>query len=191
MRDPIRRAAAVLTASTMILVAVACDTAGPANPTAPPTGSLATPIAGSPSASGGQSGAPSPTAPALTPVPGGTLITPHPGPGSTTETDWGTIRDALPITFPVYPGAHEADPIEQPASGAFSIGDDPQSIATWYQAALETAGFSTLTMSGPFEDGRIVIDSVGDPTTCRVQTTIRPLSGTVHVSVLYGADCPA
>jgi hypothetical protein len=186
MRDPIRRAAAVLSASALILVMAACE-AGPAGTpvaTVPPTGSLGSPGAGSPTASLSPTGSPG-----LTPVPGGTTVTPPPGLDSTTETDWGTIRDALPPAFPVYPGALVADPIEGAASGAFSIGADPQSIATWYQAALETAGFSTFQMA-PLEDGRIVIDSVGEPTTCRGQTIVRPLSGTTHVTVMYGADCP-
>jgi hypothetical protein len=188
MRDPIHRAASVIAAAASLLLAAACATTGPAVPTAPPTGGLGTPAAGSPGASGG----PSATATvALTPVPGGVTDPPSPTPMSTTETEWGAIFDGLPAGFPVYPGALVADPIEGAASGAFSIGADAQTIATWYQAALERAGFSTETLSGPFEDGQIVIDSVGTPTTCRVQTTIRPLSGTTHVSVLYGADCPA
>jgi hypothetical protein len=187
MRDPIRRAALVC-ASVVVLALAGCDTSTPSVPTAPPTGSLGTPVAGSPT--GDPSATPSSQ---LTPVPGGPTPLPSVGPATpvpTTETEWGAIMDALPFDFPVYPGSHEAQPMDGPASGAFSVPASGETTAAWYQAALENAGFSTVEMSSPLEDGQIVIESVGDPLECRVQTTIRPLSGTTHVSVLYGAACP-
>jgi hypothetical protein len=58
------------------------------------------------------------------------------------------------------------------------------------QGALETATFTTEALSGPFEDGSLVLDSVGDAG-CRIQTTIAPLGGMTFVTVLYGAACPA
>lgn len=185
MRDPVRRAALVC-ASVVLSAVTGCDTSQPAVHSAPPTGSLGTPVAGSPTAPGS-----TPT-PELTPVPGGQTPSPtdpSATPVPTTDTEWGTILDALPIDFPVYPGAHEADAIEGAASGAFSVPADGLTTATWYQAALEKAGFSTETMSGPLEDGQYVIDSVGEAPGCAVQTTIRPLSGTTRVTILFGAAC--
>jgi hypothetical protein len=58
------------------------------------------------------------------------------------------------------------------------------------QSALELANYSTFTMSGPFEDGSHVIESVGDADACRVETRVTPLSGTTHVRVRMSSDCP-
>ena len=187
MTSRLHRLATMPLAAALLVVVTACGSGEPSSPTVPPTGSLGSPVASAPSLP------PSPTAsPQLTPVPGG----PTPGPSTggptpvpTTETAWGTILDALPMDFPIYPGSHEAQPLEEPASGAFSAPASGEMTATWYQAALETAGFSTIGMAGPLEDGQYVIDSEGARPGCKVQTTIRPLSGTTHVSVLYGAAC--
>ena len=113
-----------------------------------------------------------------------------PGPADDHPDRVGRDRRPLPIDFPVFPGSHEAtgDPTEGPISGAFSAPSDGITVTKWYQGALEQAGYRTEAVSGPFEDGSTVIDSVG-ATTCRVQTTIRPLSGTTLVSVRYGAGC--
>ena len=90
-----------------------------------------------------------------------------------------------------FPGAQEAtgDPTQGPVSGAFSAPSDGITVTQWYRSSLEQAGYSTEAVTGPFEDGSSVIDSVGATTACRVQTTIRPLSGTTLVSVRYGAGC--
>lgn len=125
-------------------------------------------------------------------------VVPTPVPGSTqpsdavlqTDTGWGRIWDAIPVTFPRYPDAIPTQTREGPVSASFAVGASAEQAATFMQAALETAGFSTEAMSGPLEDGSIVIDSVGDPLTCRVQTRLTPLSGTTHMTVLYGAACP-
>ena len=195
-RLPTPSAARVRLASipvVVLLAVAACGTAEPTGPTVPPTGSLGSPVASSPSPGPSGSSAPSGSpGPSLTPVPGGPTPLPTPAPGTpvpTTVTDWGTILDALPFDFPVYPGSHEAQPLEGPASGAFSVPASGPETATWYQAALEGYGLSTIGMSGPLEDGQVVIDSEGAKPGCRVQTTIRPLSGTTHVSVLIDAAC--
>lgn len=110
---------------------------------------------------------------------------------SQTDTAWGRIWDALPPGFPRYPGAAPADDASAaPSSGRYAVaGGDPEEIAAWLQAAMETATFST-DVSGPLEDGSFALDSVGD-SGCRIQTTIAPLGGMTFVTVLYGADCPS
>lgn len=161
----------------LVLVLAACGNAGP---TAGPTGATAPGGSGSPPAS-------SPASPDLTPVPGGASPS---GATTTTETEWGTILDALPPGFPTHPEAIAADPVGGPASGAFVVGASGVAVTEWYQAALELAGYSTVALSGPFEDGTTVIDSVGpESTACRVQTTITPRSGTTSVTILYDAAC--
>jgi hypothetical protein len=133
---------------------------------------------------------PTATPPTPTDVPGGR--TPSPGPG-TFETAWGIAWDALPPGFPLPPDARPADPGDPtvgPVSATLTIGRPPERVAADVQALLATASYSTEGVSGPYEDGSVVVDSVGRDPACRVQTTIRPLSGLVMITVLYGAACP-
>ncbi len=188
---PSRVSLASLLLPPLAALLVACGTTGSAGPTPVPTGAVGSPLESSPSPAGSALASPSETTsarPSLTPVPGGPSSSPDRP--TTTQTEWGEIVDQLPIDFPVFPGSHEAtgDPTEGPISGAFSAPSDGITVTKWYQGALEQAGYRTEAVSGPFEDGSTVIDSVG-ATTCRVQTTIRPLSGTTLVSVRYGAGC--
>jgi hypothetical protein len=107
-----------------------------------------------------------------------------------TDTEWGRIWDALPAGFPRYPGAAPADDAAAAAASArYQVsGSDPEAIAAWLKAGMETARFST-DVSGPLEDGTMTLDSVGDAG-CRIQTTIAHLGGMTFVTVLYGSDCP-
>ena len=109
-----------------------------------------------------------------------------------TETDWGRIWDALPATFPIYPGATPAAEAETGAvSGTFAVpGADTRTIATWMKAELERAAYRTEGLTGPFEDGSFVLESVG-AAGCRVESAVAPLGGLTTVSVRYGAACPS
>lgn len=132
------------------------------------------------------------TLPAPTDVPGGGDRTPAPTPG-TFETAWGTAWDGLPPGFPVPPDALPADPgdpADGPVSGAFVVGRSPDDVTQLMQTGLAAAGYGTETLSGPFEDGSLVIDSVGKDPQCRVQTRVRGLSGMTMITVLFGAACP-
>lgn len=170
-----------LLAAGLALVVAACGGSGttarpatPATPTPPATPTLA------------------PTLPAPTKVPGGGDRTPAPSPG-TFKIAWGAAWDALPPGFPVPAGAKPAepgDPADGPVSGAFVVNGAPDDVATAMQKGLGSAGYSTEALSGPFEDGSLVIDSVGLDPACRVQTRIRALGGTTMITVLFGASCP-
>jgi hypothetical protein len=142
---------------------------------------------------------PSATPGTTTPPPNATpiLVTPSPSPSPTpttapglTATDWGTIWDALPPGFPRYPGSEPTETGEGAASAVLDVPADVQTVTTWLQAALEQAGFSTFTLSGPAEDGSMEIESVGPVDECRVRTTIAPLGGSTIVTILYGGSCP-
>ena len=136
---------------------------------------------------------PGPTQPAPTEVPGAGDHTPAPTPGLLPSQAWGAAWDALPPGFPVPTGAKPAepgDPADGPASGAFVIDGAPDDVAGAMQNGLTAAGYSTEALSGPLEDGSLVIDSVGRDPACRVQTRVRPLGGTTMITVLYGAACP-
>lgn len=128
-----------------------------------------------------------PPPPATSPVSGASA----PPQAGTTETDWGTIHDALPPGFPRYPGSTPTETGAGPASAVFDVPADLSTVTTWFQGALEGAGFSTLSLSGPAEDGSMEIESVGLTTQCRVRTTVAPLGGSTIVTILYGAVCPA
>lgn len=115
-----------------------------------------------------------------------------PPPVTQTDTAWGRIWDALPEGFPIYPGAVESEEAGdgEPVSATFTVTDAaPDEIATALQSQLELATYSTEALSGPLEDGRFVIDSVGDAG-CRIETTVTPSGGLTLITVRYGADCP-
>lgn len=146
---------------------------------------------GSSTPSGPPAGSASPAvAPSLTPVPGGSTGPGASGLPSQTDTAWGRIWDALPPSFPLPPEAIPTETGEGPVSAQLSLGTSAEEAAAFMQAALEGARYSTEALSGPLEDGSIVIDSVGDTPECRVQTTLRPLSGTTLMTVRFGAECP-
>lgn len=135
---------------------------------------------------------PTATAPTTmpTPVPTDPGTTARPSPPTQTDTEWGRIWDALPEAFPRYPGANPTETGEGPASAILDVGDaEPAGVATFYQSALEGATYSTLSMSGPREDGSWEIESAGEAT-CRTRTTIAPLGGSTIVTILFGAACP-
>ncbi len=135
------------------------------------------------SPSGAASSGPASPSPAATKAP-------SPSPVSQTDTAWGRIWDAVPASFPLPPGASPVTP-ERAASGAWSLtGGDPAAITSQIQAGLEKAGYSTAAVSGPLEDGSRIIDSVGTPSACHIQTRVKPLGGTISITVMFGASCP-
>jgi hypothetical protein len=157
----------------LVLAVVACGGSPSAAPptTSPSTGQTATPA--------------SPTE-----VPGSR--TPAPSPG-TFETPWGEAWDALPPGFPVFPESTPADPGDPtvgPVSGAYVTTVAPDDAAALQTVGLYATGYSTEAVTGPYEDGSIVIDAVGLDPACRVQITLRPAGGLTMITVLYGAACP-
>ncbi len=177
MRSQRRRLAPCI--ALLTVVAMACTGAGPT--TSPET---AAPIA--PSAAPTEEPTPEPTK-----APAGDLPTPVP-PG-TFETAWGEAWNALPPGYPVPADAQPAepgDPADGPVSGAFVVQRAPERVVEDVQTGLAVAGYSTEALSGPSENGALVVDSVGFDPACRVQTTVRPLGGLTMITVLFGAACP-
>jgi hypothetical protein len=161
-----------------ILVAVSIAAEGCATSTSTPSQSAA--AAATPSVA--------PTATELESGP----IDETPGPGSSgitqTDTEWGRIWDALPRSFPVYPGAEETTDIGAPATEQFVVPANVTTATTWMKNALDATGLRT-TVSTPLEDGSRTLDSVG-PNGCAVRTTIAPTGGVTLMTILYGAKCP-
>ncbi len=116
----------VMTLAVAVAVAVAACSTGSSSAAAPSRGAIAS----------------------VLPSIGGT-------PPPQTDTEWGRIWDTLPAGFPTYPGA---TPGEETATGAASAnlvvtGGDAKTIATALQASLTKAGYTTVGLSGPLEDG--------------------------------------
>jgi hypothetical protein len=142
--------------------------------------------------------APGPSSTA-TAVPSGVPITATPEPsdataepdasGTTqTNTAWGRIWDALPRSFPIYPGSSATTEIGEPASAQFVVPTDVATATAWTKAALDATSLRT-TVSGPLEDGSMTLDSQG-PAGCMAQTTIARTGSVTTMTVLYGATCP-
>ena len=112
-------------------------------------------------------------------------------PGQTVTT-WGHIWEELPNDFPISSvGRVSQLPSHPSSSGTFDVAAPAEDVTAAIQAALEGAHFSTLSMSGPFDDGSVIIESADpDATGCRVQTTVVPLGGRSRITILYGAACP-
>lgn len=129
--------------------------------------------------------------PTLAPTDGATVGATDPAEPSQTDTEWGRIWDAVPADFPRHPGATPAEDVSpDPVSAAYALPDgDPAEVAEWMQTSLEMATYSTEGLSGPFEDGGYVLDSVGDGD-CRIETKVTPMGTLIVVTVRYGAACP-
>jgi len=108
------------------------------------------------------------------------------------DTAWGRIWDSLPTTFPTIAGATVS---EEAATGAASAvltvnGQSPKDVAALMQRLLSGAGYSTIGLTGPLENGGYVVDMAGRPQGCKVQVTAAPTGSVTTVTVLYGATCP-
>ena len=108
---------------------------------------------------------------------------------TTTETDFGQIWDALPPSFPTLSGQQPADPGAGPTSGSFVVNMDAPTASSTIRTALEAQGW-TVEVGSALEDGTVVLDAGGAREGCAAQVRFTPLSGTVVMSVLYGAECP-
>ena len=115
-----------------------------------------------------------------------------PTPVGVTKTPWGSILDAVPDTFPVFPDATVADaPADHAVSGAWASKAPVAEVAGWYHDALIGANFAKVDLGSPLEDGSRVLDVQGDVPECRAQVTVKPLGGSTMITVLYGAGCAA
>ncbi len=175
----------------LALIVAACTAAATDTPPASP--GVASPAMTSPATSP----ATSPTdatgpSPSSTQVAGGDTGSPAASPGTFTVA-WGEAWDALPSGFPIPSDADVADPgdpADGPVSGAFVSDRTPDEVATQVKAALNAAGYSTEALSGPSENGALVVDAVGLDPACRIQATVRPFGTRTMLTVLFGAACP-
>jgi hypothetical protein len=111
-------------------------------------------------------------------------------PPGVTEMSWGRIWDGLPPRFPRYPGAEPTETGDGPASAILDVPVKAATAADWYGKALKQAGYDTEAVSGPLENGSLVIASVGPQPGCRVQTSLVPSGSRTTATILLAAACP-
>ncbi len=129
------------------------------------------------------------TAPVLTPVPGQASPTPAATLPTTTDTEFGTIWDALPSSFPKLPGQQPAETGAGPTSGSFAVNGDAATASQAMAAALRAQGW-TVDVGSALEDGSVVLEAAEGSEGCAAEVRFTPMSGTVVMSVLYGSECP-
>lgn len=189
------RALILVLVVSMAAMVAACNASATATPTPSALAGPASAGTTSPGPTITADETPSGTAggPTLTPVSSGVTISPGPAATriSSTQTDWGAILDALPDTFPIYPGVTQAEPPPEPVSAAFDVTDPMDRVVSWYRDTLAGAGFSLIDLSAPLEDGSRVLDVQSDIPECRIQLTFRPRGESTMIIVRYGAGCLA
>lgn len=186
-----RRAVVVALALGGALLVAGCGSTGPSPVPATPAAASASSATASPEGTDTAAATAAPSdVPTLTPVPGGATGDPGPAgtPIATTQTDWGTILDDVPPTFPMYPDAGVADDEGGPYSGTFDAPDAADVVAAWYRDEFTSRGYA-VELSEPLEDGSQVIDAQADLPECRIQMTFRPAGGSTIITVLVAAAC--
>jgi hypothetical protein len=137
-------------------------------------------------------GSPARSAPVLTPVPGGgasPVVRASVAPPTTTDTEFGRIYDSLPPSFPTLPGQEPAATGAGPTSGSFAVNLSVADARRIIEVSLVSAGW-TVSVGSPLEDGTVVLDAMRGTAGCKTEVRFAPVSGTVIMSVLYGASCP-
>jgi hypothetical protein len=103
-------------------------------------------------------------------------------------TGFGRILDALPPSFPKLPGQEPADTGAGPASGSVVANLDVAAASGAIRTALTAAGW-TVDAGSPLEDGSVVLEASG-ANACKAEIRFTPRTGSVIMTVLYGATCP-
>jgi hypothetical protein len=126
--------------------------------------------------------------PSLTPVPGG-KPTPAATLPTTTETEFGRIWDGIPDSFPRLQGAAPADQ-PGPASAIYAVVvRDLETAIADNEQKLVNQGW-TVDVGSPLEDGTVVFEATRAPKGCKLEERFTPMSGSLIITVLYGAACP-
>jgi hypothetical protein len=111
---------------------------------------------------------------------------------SQSDTEWGRIWDSLPAGFPAYAGSTPDETgAGGPASAVFVVdGLDAKDAVTFFETVLKRAGWTTVELSEPLEDGSVTLDMTGNTADCKLRVTGKPNGSLTTMTVLYGAACP-
>ena len=137
---------------------------------------------------------PASAAPSLTPVPGPTArVTAVSSIGQTDSgTAIGRIWDEVPASFPGLKGSSSLEVgSSTPTSGMFAVGANSVADAVAVVKAGLAADHMKVDAGSPLEDGSVVMEARGGTNpTCKIEVRFAPMSGTITMTVLYGATCP-
>jgi len=100
-------------------------------------------------ASAAPTAAPAATPTSVTPTgaaPTGTATAAASAAMTQSDTEWGRIWDALPPSFPQFPGSLPAQTGAGPASAVLQIPARVEIAADWFGISLEAAGFTIATI---------------------------------------------
>lgn len=170
----------VVAVATLVLLVIACSPG--TGPSGQPVG-----VTPPPSSTG--------TEPSLTPVPGGpggparSAVASHAPRPDTSVDGFGEIADHVPDSFPRLPDETDSD-IGTPASGTYVSNVDAAAASRLIAAGLQAQGWS-VDVGSPLEDGTVVLDATRPPAGCRTEVRFTPASGSIFITVLYGASCPS
>ena len=184
-----RRPLPLVSAIAVALIAAGCTGAAGSSPSAATT-TAAPSVAASAAPSVARataSATPASAAPASASASRGASAS---GAPSTTSSDWGEFWDALPPTYPLYPGAHPTVTGGGPASAILDIPADAPTASTWFQNALKAAGFAIEGANGPREDGSYDVVATKGAGDCRTEVTLAPLGSTTTATIYLAAACP-
>lgn len=167
--------ALVLIAQAVALAGCSTEPSGFPTPAPRPTGA-------SPSA-------PTGTGAATEPTPGPDQSG-APGLPSQSESEFGTVWDAVPDGFPEPRGAEPVEAEDGPVSAA-SLVPAPatglRSLAELYRSAFDDKALGGST-DGPLEDGTVVVWA-SNGYGCDIYVRLAPRGGDVLVSVFFGGGC--
>jgi hypothetical protein len=107
-----------------------------------------------------------------------------------TNANVGPIWDALPPSWPAFPGQSQSE-VGSDATDQLIVKGEPGALARQLGAELTRLGWS-VDIGSPLEDGTVVLDARGAPRGCIAQVRFEGSSGdvTVRLLVYYGAGCP-
>ena len=114
-----------------------------------------------------------------------------PTPPGQSNSAFGLIWNSVPDSFPVPIDAAEADPLQGPVSGAWSVpvaDVNAPALAGFYRDALDELGWA-VAVDGPLEDGSYTVASMNGQG-CETLTTILPRGDASLITTLFGAGCP-
>ena len=129
----------------------------------------------------------------LPPTAAGPSATPGPSLPTQTDTEWGRIWDALPPWFPIPDGSQPTETGAGPVTAELQLpagSGTATEIAQDFRAAFQQAGFASVNVDGPLEDGSVTVSVPGFDGACRIEVQVVPLGSVVVARILYGADCP-
>jgi len=93
------------------------------------------------------------------------------------------------VSFPTLAGQEPADTGAGATSGSFAVNMSAEAASRDLAAKLTNLGW-TADVATPLEDGTVVLEATGPTPGCKAEVRFTPSTGTIIMSVLYGASCP-